>query len=85
MPICLTAQQVGWTKKSAASLNFERWFTEQSVAFYRSATLARTGLRVPLCEKPLRASIPQPLLPKLGAGDLEAPLPLGEGLGRGLS
>ncbi len=65
----------GWTKKSAAPLNFERWFKEQRVTLYRYATLARTALPGPLCEKPLRVYIPRPLLPKLGAGELEAPLP----------
>ncbi len=68
----------GWTKKSAAPRNFERWLQEQRVALYRSATLARTALRGPLCEKPLRVYIPRPLLPKLGARNLEAPLPTWE-------
>ncbi len=66
--------RLGWTKKSAAPLNFERLLKEQRVALYRSATLARTALRGPLCEKPLRVYIPQPLLPKLREGELEAPL-----------
>ncbi len=82
MPICLTAQQVGWTNKSAASLNFERWFKGQSVAFYRYATLARTALRSPLCEKSLRVYIPRLLLSKLGEGESpkgDAPLSLSNG------
>ncbi len=78
------ASSRGWTKKSAAPLNFERWFKAQSVALYRYATLARTALRGPLCEKPLRVYIPRPLLPKLEEGELEAPLPSWErGWGEG--
>ncbi len=48
----------GWTKKSAAPQNFERWLQEQRVALYRYATLARTAL----------ALIPQPLLPSWEKG-----------------
>ena len=47
-------EPAGWTKKSAAPLNFERLLKEQRVALYRSATPARTALPGPLCEKPLR-------------------------------
>ncbi len=70
----------GWTKKSAAPLNFERWLKGQRVALYRSATLARTVLPGSLCEKPLRVYILRPRLPKLGAEELEGPrLSLGVG------
>ncbi len=73
----------GWTKKSAAPRNFERWLQEQRVALYRSATLARTALRSPLCEKPLRVYIHPPApAPKAGIRGARSPSPnLGEGLG----
>ncbi len=63
-----TGPQGGWTQKSTAPLKVERWLQEQRVVLYRSATLARTALRGPLCEKPLRIYIPRPLLPRLGEG-----------------